>query len=207
MDKIIPALNIVTDLLMGKTNNNDGTEFFDGCCVRVLSESDFDPNKPGKLIHNNKSQCSIVLFYAHWCPHCVTFVKTWKRLAEFATCFDVCSFSCNRPPIHSGERGNIGYYEVLKTQCSGLINGFPTIVIYSGDSAQFQYEGDRTLVAMTQACIDSCNLEECVVCNDQGCTKGQPLPPADFSEELTNICSKAMSQQPQGAKECPCKKK
>lgn len=88
--------------------------------VIELEPKHFNKNSPDKL---RKHGCSLVMFYANWCPHCVNMVETWNNLARLASFVDICAFDCAEYQDH---------FDKIKEAAPKLIYQFPTIVIYEG---------------------------------------------------------------------------
>jgi thiol-disulfide isomerase/thioredoxin len=115
--------------------------------VTELKPSDFDPVETWKL-RNHK--CSIVLFYAPWCPHCQHQVKMWNDLGEKAAFFDVCSFNCEK---------NSGHLMKIKEDRPDMVNGYPTFIIYkNGEPVERTGKSDdeRNVQYLLKACMRSC---------------------------------------------------
>lgn len=121
--------------------------FGDSKFVTELSPSDFDPVKTWKL---KKHKCSIVLFYAPWCPHCQQQVKMWNDLGKTAAFFDVCSFNCEKNKSHLMK---------IKEDRPDMVNGYPTFIIYENGEpveAVGQNGENRNVGYFVKACMRSC---------------------------------------------------
>lgn len=87
-----------------------------------------------------KGEPMLVLFHAHWCPHCVDYIGNpptasypWRQV-------------CNRVEDTYGDEVKI--YEVESEQMKHLpagmpqVQGFPTLMVYDG-KAFHEFSGDR----------------------------------------------------------------
>lgn len=116
--------------------------------VIELTPSDFDDNRTDRLINH---KCSIVLFYAPWCPHCKKLIGVWNKLGETAAFFDVCAFNCEKYKDHC---------ERVRKDNSTLIQGYPTINIYQKGKLLKKYDGERELNSLVAECIKTCGLKK-----------------------------------------------
>lgn len=98
--------------------SRDKQNFFKTKFVTELKPLDFDSKETWKL---NNHKCSIVLFYAPWCPYCKNVKDEWLKLGKTAAFFDVCAFNCEKYR---------GHLDKIKEEMPGLIQGFPTMIIY-----------------------------------------------------------------------------
>lgn len=112
--------------------------------VTELVVTDFDETEPWKL---KKHKCSIVAFYAPWCPHCVNMKDVWADVARTASFFDVCAFNCEL---------NNKHLSLIREDAPGLVSGFPSIIIYEKGKPIEKYTGPRTVSEVTKACMDAC---------------------------------------------------
>lgn len=115
--------------------------------VTELKPKDFDPVAPWKL---KKHKCSIVLFYAPWCPHCKAVKETWEKLGETAAFFDVCAYNCEKNRVH---------LDKIKSDMPELVRGFPTMIIYElGNPIEKvgQTESERKVANFVSACMRAC---------------------------------------------------
>jgi len=119
--------------------------------VIELSPSDFDPNSPSKL---QRHKCSIVLFYAPWCPHCKAMKDKWEQLGKMAMFFDVCAFNCEK---------NRAFLSQIQEEVPELVRGFPTMILYkNGEPIEKvgQNENEREVKHLLQACMRGCNIQK-----------------------------------------------
>ena len=115
--------------------------------VTELTAKDFDPVETWKL-QNHK--CSIVLFYAPWCPYCKAVENVWNELGEMAAFFDVCAFNCEKNKKH---------LQKIQHDMPELVGGFPTMIIYEkGDPVEKvgTSESERTVATFVKACMRAC---------------------------------------------------
>ena len=115
--------------------------------VIELTPKDFDNNRSDRLI---KHRCSIVLFYAPWCPHCKKLIGVWNALGESAAFFNVCAFNCEKYKDHC---------EKIRKENPKLIQGYPSINIYNKGTPIKRYEGERNLNELIAECFKACNIK------------------------------------------------
>lgn len=112
--------------------------------ITELTPKDFDATDTWRLINH---KCSIVLFYAPWCPHCANMKDMWKALGKLVGFFDVCALDCEKYRQHS---------ELIKNDAEGIIEGFPSIVFYRKGLPVGKLQGERTVANITKECMDAC---------------------------------------------------
>jgi thiol-disulfide isomerase/thioredoxin len=112
--------------------------------VKELTPRDFDQIATWKLLNK---KCSIVLFYANWCPHCKALIGVWEDLAKKAAFMEVVAFDCANHEAHMGK---------IKEDMPELVKGYPTIMFYSEGSPTEQYKGERDIKNLLKACMSSC---------------------------------------------------
>lgn len=115
--------------------------------VTELKPGDFDPKKSFKLVNH---KCSVVLFYAPWCPYCKAMKSKWVELGEMAAFFDVCSLNCEKYKAH---------YDKIKFDLPELVGGFPTMIVYkNGVPSEKVGEGEneREVKHLLETCMRSC---------------------------------------------------
>lgn len=128
--------------------DRESANYFGGSkFVTELSENNFDERSPHTL---KEHKCSIVLFYAPWCPHCKAVKDTWEQLGEQNLFFDVVALNCEKNATH---------LEKIKRDLPELVKGFPTIIVYQNGEPIEQYKGDRTVADLTKVCIRACKGE------------------------------------------------
>ena len=115
--------------------------------VKELTPKDFEDIATWKL--KNK-ECSVVLFYAPWCPHCMSVKDMWETLGKKALFLNVLAFDSEKYQSHIAK---------IKEDMPNLMQGYPTIVFYSNGSPKEHFEGDRTepnlLKAFMRVCQES----------------------------------------------------
>uniref|UniRef100_A0A6C0LZ99 Thioredoxin domain-containing protein n=1 Tax=viral metagenome TaxID=1070528 RepID=A0A6C0LZ99_9ZZZZ len=115
---------------------------FDPRYVTELAPSDFDDR-----MRTKPSECSFVVFYAPWCPHCHSIAPIWNDMGKLArkdTSFGV--YSLNGDKYKS-------FVKLLSKKVE--ITGFPTILIFKGDDIHV-YNDDRTITALMNKCSKIC---------------------------------------------------
>lgn len=126
----------------------DDTSFFvDSKYVNELSGKDFEGIATWKL--KDKS-CSIILFYAPWCPHCTAVKGEWEKIAKMATFMNVGAFNCEKNKSHLLK---------IKEDMPELVKGYPTIVFYSKGIPVEHYAGDRSSPNLLKECMRICQKE------------------------------------------------
>lgn len=118
--------------------------FQDSKFVNELSPSDFHEVN-SYLLTNHK--CSIVMFYAPWCKFCKNMRETWENLGKVAVFFDVCALNCEKYFSH---KSKIDY------ELPGLLNGFPSIIIYEKGVPKESVENGNDLEYYIKVCMRSC---------------------------------------------------
>ena len=113
--------------------------------VKELSPKDFDSYIPWKLKGN---KCAIVLYYAPWCQYCKAVKDTWLKLGETAAFFDVYALNVEKHKAHMAK---------IKEDMPNLVTSYPTIIIYQFGKPKEQYQGERTLKKLTEACMRVCS--------------------------------------------------
>lgn len=113
--------------------------------VTSMTPSHFQDGEVWKI----KDQgCTIVLFYADWCPHCVNSVEFFTRVAEMIAFKETYAFNCNAYPEHTG---------AINKSSKGLINGYPTLILYNNGEPQDPYQGDiKNVNAVVAYAQDMC---------------------------------------------------
>lgn len=115
--------------------------------VIQLTPDDFDEVEVWKL-KNHK--CCFVLFYVDWCKWCKAVKPTWNELANIVTFFDVASFDCDKYEEHINS---------IKSDVDGMIESYPTLVVYSNGDPVHIYKGERTLDKLIEKCMEACKLK------------------------------------------------
>lgn len=113
-----------------------------------LTPDDFDEIKSWELGKNAKSGCTFVMFHVDWCGHCQRTKPVWNQLAEMATFFQVSEFNCEKYPAH---------YQKILADVPDMIQGFPTLVVYSHGKPVHIYDKERELNLLFKTCMDACS--------------------------------------------------
>ncbi|MDB4769446.1 protein disulfide isomerase family protein [bacterium] len=117
--------------------------FSDSNFVKELAPKDFQPYQTWKL--RNK-ECSIVLFYCPWCPHCVKIKDLWNTLGQVAGFLNVYAFNCEKYKAHELK---------IKEENKDVIKGYPTILVYKGGVPVRRIkESERTLEDLLKVCMN-----------------------------------------------------
>lgn len=120
--------------------------FADDTFVKELSPNNFNRYQTWKL---RSKECSIVLFYCPWCPHCVKLKNLWNKLAVMAAFFNVYAFNCEKYKEHELK---------IKEENPTLIQGYPTILIYEeGIPIRRINETERELDILIGILVDTCS--------------------------------------------------
>jgi len=109
--------------------------------VKELSPDDFDKNEPWKL---KDDACGLVLFYAPWCGHCKNVKPEWDAAAKQVGFCDYYAFNCDAHKDYVSKNNN------------GLVNGYPTIIIYKKGKPAGNYDGNRDRQSFIKACMGTC---------------------------------------------------
>lgn len=131
------------------TQERDGSNFFDNnTFVEELMSQDFQNVASWRLV---RKECTVVLFYCAWCPHCQDVKKTWKEFGRLASFMTVAAFNCEREKAH---------LQKIREDMPGLIPSFPTIVFYKGGRPSESYLGKRDLQSFLKAAMRVCQEDE-----------------------------------------------
>jgi thiol-disulfide isomerase/thioredoxin len=109
-----------------------GSYFIDSDNVTELTPKDFNGIATWKL--KNK-ECSAVLFYAPWCPHCKAVKDEWESFGKTATFMNVYAFDSQKYLSHLSK---------IQEDMPKLVISFPTIIFYKNGDPDEQFMGDRT---------------------------------------------------------------
>lgn len=115
---------------------------FDPRYVSEITPSDFDARMSMKT-----KECSFVVFYAPWCPHCHSLVPLWNdmgRRAKRDKSFGVYSLDGSKYKSF-----------ISKLSQHVEITGFPTILIFKEDKIHV-YNDERTMNALLSKCEKIC---------------------------------------------------
>jgi len=104
--------------------------------VLELEPKDFRISNLGKRVEPNFNQPILIVFYAHWCPHCsnptmVEFVESLASVLPHKSNVKVGAFNCD----HSIKNRDIAN--------NMKINGFPTIRYFNRYNKSSDYTGPR----------------------------------------------------------------
>ena len=122
-----------------------------------LKPEHFARNGKGKVTLSGdfEDKNGIVTFYAHWCGHCVNFVKIYERFADLVKGVDkgnrviIGAFDCaNESQDHKQIANGIG------------IEGYPTIKFIKHGEISDTFEGERTVTELLKQLCDK--LEVCI---------------------------------------------
>lgn len=83
-----------------------------------------------------KSGNIIVLYHAHWCPHCVSMKPAWD---DFVSQCKKNNLNVNVAEVESEHIPHIN--------TSNDVEGFPTIKYYNSETSNTPYEGERSVDA------------------------------------------------------------
>lgn len=112
---------------------SDSASYFENSLyVKELTPKDFDNVSTWKL---KNLACSVVLFYAPWCPHCKAIKDVWSQLGKTASFINVFAFNCEKYS---------GHLMKIKEDMPNLVKGFPTIIYYTDGTPTENFEGERT---------------------------------------------------------------
>ena len=126
----------------------ENSSFFENSnAVKELSPKDFESVATWKL---TSKKCTAVLFFAPWCPHCVSFKDTWEKLGKVALFMDIRAMNCEKYNSHMAK---------IKEDMPELVKSFPTIVFYKNGQPIEHYADERTHEKLLKACMDMCQKE------------------------------------------------
>ena len=113
--------------------------------VQEMRPKDFKVVNLRKNIEPKYNQPIIIVFYAHWCPHCsnptmVEFVESLAEVLPKKSNVKVSAFNCDYNEKHRDIANNIG------------ITGFPTFRYYKNQNSA-DYHGDTNINALLKFLI------------------------------------------------------
>lgn len=99
----------------------------------------FEGGEPNLIVSSNETV--IALFYADWCPHCVSFKPDYKK-----------AMSTLNGKKYKGkdmrfEMVDCDKYKSLSKKYD--VSGFPTVKILNSDGSNAEYSGERTYDGLT----------------------------------------------------------
>lgn len=102
--------------------------------VQEMLPKDFKVINLKKNIKPKYNQPNLIVFYAHWCPHCnnpriVKLIETLADVLPKKSNVKVSAFNCDYNETHRDIANNIG------------ITGFPTIRYYNKNQKSADYRG------------------------------------------------------------------
>jgi thioredoxin-like negative regulator of GroEL len=112
--------------------------------VRELSPSDFEDVVTHRL---RDKKCGLIMFYAPWCPHCKMLKDIWEEFARLNAYYFVAALNCEKHRI---------LLDKMKAELPGLIQVFPTLILYDEGEPKEVYSGERTVDALAQFALHAC---------------------------------------------------
>ena len=100
----------------------------------------FASGEPNLTVSSN--EIVIALFYADWCPHCVSFKPDYKK-----------AMTKLNGKSHKGKNMRFEMVDCDKHKNLSKkydVNGFPTVKILNGDGSTAEYKGERTYEGLTE---------------------------------------------------------
>ena len=95
------------------------SSFFEpGKGVRILTPESFDTQSVMKI---PDMDCGLVLFYASWCPYCISIKDTWAKLGKTVGFMDIAAFECDMFKNHT---------QGMREDYPDYITSYPTLVLY-----------------------------------------------------------------------------
>jgi thiol-disulfide isomerase/thioredoxin len=102
-------------------------------------EGGSDDDEPN--LNVNKGEKVVALFYADWCPHCVSFKPHYKK-----------AMSSLGGKKHKGKTLRFVMVDCDKNKTISKkydVSGFPTVKILNDDKSTDEYSGERSLEGLT----------------------------------------------------------
>jgi len=130
-----------------ETASEDKSYFTTSKNVTELSSADFEQVATWRL---KSKKCTVVLFYADWCPHCKVLKPVWEDLGKKAAFFEVAAFNCAR---------HIAHEKKIKTDMPGVIEGYPSIVFYVKGEPKEHYNSERVVGKLLKKCMEVCSKD------------------------------------------------
>jgi len=102
--------------------------------VKELNSKDFKINSLDQNLIPLDGEPVLVVFYAHWCPHCTNpttleFVETLGKNLPEKTKIKVAALSCEAVDYHRGIAYNVG------------VSGYPTFMYFNKKQKWNKYQG------------------------------------------------------------------
>jgi len=106
--------------------------------VQEMRPKDFKIVNLRKNVEPKYNQPILIVFYAHWCPHCsnptmVEFVESLAEVLPKKSNVKVCAFNCDYNDKHRDIASNMG------------ITGFPTIRYINKNRKSADYHGPTSI--------------------------------------------------------------
>ena len=106
--------------------------------VKELNHNHFSLSNLNKQLKPNLNKPSLIIFYAHWCPHChsphmIELMEALGQVLPHKANIYVAAFNCDYNSKHRDIAQNID------------INGFPTIRFYNKNNDMSEYNGPREI--------------------------------------------------------------
>jgi protein disulfide-isomerase A6 len=115
--------------------------------VQEMLPKDFKIVNLRNTIEPKYNQPILIVFYAHWCPHCsnptmVEFVQSLAEVLPKKSNVKVSAFNCDYNEEHRDIANNMG------------ITGFPTIRYYNKNRKSADYRGATNIKSMLNFLIE-----------------------------------------------------
>ena len=102
-----------------------------------------DNNNTKQFDNAIKTGNIIVLYHAHWCPHCVTMKPVWD---DFVSQCQKKNLDVNIAEVESEHIQNV--------KTANDVEGFPTVKYYKSATSNTHYEGERSVSAFLKFAED-----------------------------------------------------
>lgn len=124
--------------------------------VCEITPKDFDTKvtyQPTKGKSKNIRGCTMILFYAPWCPYCKAVKDDWTEFAKVATFINVCALNCEKHKDHV-HKMNIDFQAEHGDR---LVPSYPTIALYKGGKFIKKYDDERSVQKLLEFAVkNSC---------------------------------------------------
>lgn len=119
--------------------------------VKEIDSSEFNENYPSLLNYDN---CSVILFYAPWCPYCKAVKDTYSELGvKLQGRIKILSYNSEKNKEH---------FQIIKEETPNLVTSFPTLIMYKNGQPIEKIginEEDRLLSKLLDDSIRLCYQE------------------------------------------------